>query len=155
MNTKTTAIVVVIALLLGGYVLIFERDIFTRDRADEQSPPTSDISGRPVLGDKAPAVADVQRVRIERPDEPAIVIERDADGWVQTEPVKFPLQKWDIEQVIGDATGLTYTAKLTPAREDLKLDQIGLAPARVTLTLETKDKKTTTLFLGKRTAAGG
>lgn len=156
MNTKTTVIVVVIAIALGAYFLIFERDLLNRGPAnEEQTPDASEVSGRPVLGEGKLTADKVQRIRIERPDEPLVVIERADKGWAQIEPVRFPVQSWDIDKIVTDAAGLRYTSKFTPAGKDLSLDQLGLAPPQATLTFVTEGDKTTTFYLGRRAAAGG
>ena len=112
MNTKTTFTVTVIALTLGVLFLIFETDLFNRKLSStpEQSTgaatTTSEGAGKAIPGFEKFKAEEVTRIRVERPGEPTVVIERDDHNWKQVEPIKFPLQPFELDRIVGDAVAL-------------------------------------------------
>src|SRR5262245_26646377 len=118
MNTKTTITVVVIALALGVFFIVFETDLFNRQLPSnrERQPATEpEQSGKTVLAGGTLTADKVKRIKLERPDEPPIVIEKQDKSWVQTEPVKFALQSWDIDRLVTGAAELRSTQQFRPA----------------------------------------
>jgi hypothetical protein len=164
MNTKTTYIVLLIAIALAGYFIVFETDMFglrepsRRERERSGDTPPTPATGQSIQGLAGLMAGDVEKLRIVRGEEDAVVIERASDTdhpWQQTEPVRFPAQKWTVDDLLGNATSLRYTTRITG--DDLSPASAGLSPAKATLTLTGKrdDKAFThTLKLGRTVAAG-
>lgn len=164
MNTKMTYIVLLIAIALAGYFIVFETDMFgLREQSRRQRERSGDTTPTPAAGQSIKPLAglmagDVQKLRIVRGEEPAVVIQRTDDSdhpWQQTEPVRFPAQKWTLDDLLGNATSLRYTTRITG--DDLSPASAGLSPAKATLTLtgQRDDKAFThTLKLGRTVAAG-
>ncbi len=130
MNTRTTFIVLLIALALAGYFLVVELGLW------DNGPPT-DSNARPGAGvaliDQGDIPAQAARqLRIEQPGEADAVIERIDGRWRQTQPVQWALEDRPVEQLIDAALLLAYTRKIDDAS---KAKAYGLAPPRATITL--------------------
>ncbi len=166
MNMRTTVIVLIIALLLGVYFLLFETDWVgwrrqttqERERQLAEAPPAE---GVPVFGSQALSPGQITRLRIEKSDGPAITARREADSdqWNQIEPVNWPLQAWSMDQLINNAAGLRYTSTVDPAKQGMDLPSLGLKPALVTIELSGDADATDgafehRIYLGNTIAAG-
>jgi hypothetical protein len=168
MNTRTTLTVVILALLVVGYFLIFETDLLGLRRTTTREQERQLVENPPAGGAALFTVAElppagVQTLRIEQPDQPAVVIERDApqsEDFHQVEPVHFAMANWTMESLINDAAGLRYISIIDPQQQNLTLASLGLEPPRATLTLtgETTGNDpqpfTHTIRLGRTVAAG-
>lgn len=157
MNTRSTFVVLVIALLLGGYFLVFETDYFgmgpTKDKPDANNIPAEGVA----LFDPAFTAEQVTRITLARPDEPQVVIERRDEQWRQTAPVACNLDEWEVKELIRSSAKLRYTNRIDPAQSTLSLATAGLEPARATVTLtgQAEDKSFEhVLKLGRVVAAG-
>lgn len=163
MNTKTTLIVAVIALLLGAYFLVFETDLFnrelatTREREQElaKEPPAT---GEALFAADAIAPEKVKTMRVQVGSEPAVVFVKQADtqGWVQTEPVRFDVQDRQVQDVIEAAAGLrqTGTVSIGSGEDAIAPADAGVNPPRAIVTLGGDEIQERTLVLGTRPGAG-
>jgi hypothetical protein len=151
MNTKTTFIVLILAIALGVYFLKFETDTRPEPAPETETAPT----GQPLFARDTVIPEKINTVRVERDGQTA-VIHREAssvDDWKQIEPVKFGVQSWTMSSLLGTAASLRYTSSFTPAQKKLSLADLGLAPAKAVLTLESAAAKTV-MTLGSKAAAG-
>lgn len=154
MNTKTTFLVLLIALGLAGYFAFFETA--PHPDATPDAAATSQ-TGKPLFAAEALPDAKVKSMKIQQAGGPAAVIQRDAKNtsdWNQVQPVRFAMQGWQVSDIVSAASGLRYTDSFTPGDRKVSLADLGLAPARVTVTFEGDGIKPVTLALGNQTAAG-
>ncbi len=157
MNTRSTLILLVVALLLGGYFLVFETDYFgLQHQSNPSDKPAIPVDGV-ALFDSALMSDQVTQLTIALPDEPPVVIERDGDRWRQTAPVRFAMENWAVEEVARRIANLRYTNRIDPAESTLTAASAGLDPAQATVTIrgKTDDKPFEhVLKLGRIVAAG-
>ena len=116
MNSRTTLVVLLIALLLGVYFLIFETDLFDRKTGSSREDAREKAEEVPEVGlamfedDDAFGADDVQSLRLAAADAPALAFQRDDDDeWTQTEPISFAMSRWQINDIARDAAELRYT----------------------------------------------
>ncbi len=91
----------------------------------EEPPPA------PTLTDRDPAA--VHRVRIERPDQPAVVLEKREGRWYVAEPLSMPANAFRIQsllEVLGFASDRQF------ATRDVELPRLGLEPPKASLFLD-------------------
>ncbi|MFA7236269.1 MAG: DUF4340 domain-containing protein, partial [Phycisphaeraceae bacterium] len=154
MNTKTTLTVLMIAILLGAYFVLFETDFVRKNpqTPDDQSQTQPIPAGIPLLADN-PLPAQIKRITLRLSGHAGCVIERQtADGkpgWKQTSPFPYEMMDWKIDELVNDALSLHYTSKIKSA--DLPIDMI---PSDLVLTLKL-DKGEHTLVFGPVAPAGG
>ena len=154
MNFKTTIVLLVLALGVGAYFYFVERSAQTTRQREEIRARYREEGGLPVF-DKQLAASTVTALVIER-DGKRVRIERSDGGWAQTEPVRFPLERWSLDQLVESAAGLRYVERFAPGGERPTRDQAGLEPPRATLTLEREgEKKPIELRFGKRLSGRG
>ncbi len=156
MNMRTTLIVVLVAIGLLGYVLVFETDLVFDRAEDTTTTPTGDVSGRPLLEDGKLRPGRIASIMIEQPDALPLVAERDPNrtgDWRQTEPVTFDLKDHNLEDLADAITELRYTNLVTDARSN----KYGLDQPSHTITITgQRDGRTLghKLRLGRTGAAG-
>lgn len=154
MNTKTTLTVLMIALLLGAYFVLFETDLVRKNpqTPDDQSQTQPTAAGIPLLADN-PLPAQVKQITLQLHGHTPCIIERQtADGkpgWKQTSPFPYEMTDWKIDELVNDALSLRYTSKIKSA--DLPID---MKPSDLILTLKL-DKGEHTLVFGPVAPAGG
>ncbi len=97
-----------------------------------------------------PALA--QSLRIDRADEPTIVLEKQGDGWVITEPFRGLADPDEVDRLIKAVAEL----KPTSSREniDLNSEDFGLTDAALTATLTTTDGRQVQVIVGDETPLG-
>jgi len=151
MNTRTTVIVLLIAIALGAYLVIFELGEEPAPRREEPGfGPT--VTGEPVFDEGGIDTAAVTTITLTDSDGDDVVL-RKADGeWYQVEPVRFKVNNWSISDIPSDVAGLKYTKRIEPSPE-LTLERMGLDPARLVLTLE-GEGVSRTIRLGRAAAVG-
>jgi len=147
MNFKTTLTLIVLLAIVGGYWLAFERG-----REAPEAEPISSTDEGTLLLDPSLSAAQFERLTVER-DGTKALIEREDGQWVQTAPVRFPLQTSAVDNVINTALSLRYMQQFTPGGERPTLEQAALGPARATLTLQGAEKSVT-LKLGDQYGGG-
>jgi Domain of unknown function (DUF4340) len=170
MNIKTTAILVGLLVVVGLYFFLVELKTERMNPAVEVNKPKAE--GEPLYKAEDFPTATADKVTIQTKDGPKLAFAKEGDKWWQTQPVRFPLNKWDISSLIDAAAGLKATDTITPGKgEAPKLADIELDPpaavVTVTTKIEPKEEKTEpgaqkpeaktvtyTLKLGKRGAGG-
>lgn len=156
MNTKSTLILLTMAILISVWYLVFETDMFgrrtttTRQReAADEGPKT----GEPLFAKDALNADKITTIRIETPGEPAAVIERVDGKWKQTQPVTFAMQDYSVRDVIDYASGLRRYRTITP-NEKLTLEAMGLDKPAAVVTFEGEGVEKQVVRLGHKVAGG-
>src|SRR5690606_6747563 len=78
MNTRTTFIVLLLAIALAGYFILFEL------KTDKRTDVPVNAVGQPVFDTQPISAAAIHTITIQKPGKPAAVLERDSDrpaGW--------------------------------------------------------------------------
>jgi hypothetical protein len=158
MNTKTTLIVLIIAICLVGYFLVFEREPLP-ERGGSAETPTESKLGEPLFKPGDLVIDKIKTVQIATADGQATLEKegKKADDWYQTQPVRFAMQGWQVRDILSTAAELRYTSRLTAGSGGMTLDKLGLASPKATITLTTADgdnRKDTVLTLGKTAGVG-
>jgi hypothetical protein len=138
---KSTLVVVLIALALGGYVYWHE---FKR------TPPPESKATNPTVFHFQPE--DVTSITFTRPGAPPVVVDRDGKTWQIAQPVQTRADKNAITSVLNDITLAHASRTLTP--EANQLADYGLATPVATLDFKLKDGKTHTLKIGSLDFSG-
>lgn len=151
MNTRTTFIVLLIAVALATYFIVFELK-----PGDGDSPgtdmPTVDKAGKPLLGDAVDST-EITKLMITQQGSQPIVFERDADdanSWRQTQPVPWPAKGWKLDGIADAVAALRYTRRL---EADADPATYGLSPAMKTIDVA-GDGFAHTIMLGRESTAG-
>ncbi len=158
MNVRTTMLVVLLAIGLLGYVIVFETDlVFDRGATgDAAAPTTTDASGKPLLARGRLLPGQIESIRIDRPGELPFVAERNDEpggGWRLAEPIRFALSERPLASLADAISTLHYTNRI----DDADPERFGLADPTHRLTvIATEDQQTRrfTLALGRVSAAG-
>jgi len=161
MRYKTTLELLAALLIIGGYFIFVERDLLTTyDREQNRSQGQAQRGTALFTADQLPTES-IDSATIQwQGDDAAVVLTKQGQDWLQTQPVNFPLNTWSVRQMIDDAARLRYTQRFEPASaegQDLPtLGRASLLPPRVTVILETQgpDAIRQTLRLGKTTLGG-
>lgn len=147
MNTRTTIILLLLVLLAAGAVVLFDRD--------GGSPPRAPVApgGESVLFPPVDTIDEARlRLHVQR-DGQTFSIAFEQRRWMQTEPVRFALKTEPVQQVVAAAMSLRYVDRFEAGADGrLTLDDAGLSPPSVVLTLE--GEPAGTLRLGKRILGG-
>jgi len=128
MRFRTTAILVGILVVIGGYVLLFERD----------SAESVDETPRPLLLDFS--TNEARELRVSRPaaGQRTELVYRPTEGaWYVTYPREEPADAYEVERLLATLAGLQSVRELTGPLEPLS--GYGLSPPemQVSVTLET------------------
>lgn len=109
MNTRTTFIVLLLALGLSGYFLLVELDMLSlhSDKTEQATP----ASGIALIGEGRIPAAAVRSIELSATDEGQMVIDRTDTGWMQSAPVRFAMDRYAVERLIDTALQLSYTQK--------------------------------------------
>jgi len=150
MNVKTTLVLLLLVVVVGGYFLFF----MGRDEpaAHDRPEPSGDVASKLLTAEQLPST-EVMTVTLDLEGEQAVVEKRGKD-WMQISPVLFPMNTWEIDQVISGAAALRYTDRFKPGGTKPTLDRLGLEPPRATVTYH-RDDGELTLFLGRTTGPRG
>jgi len=149
MNTRTTFIVLLIAVALATYFIVFELNPEDSDSPDPSTSLTSQ-AGEPLF-DQAVESSKITKLTIRRGDAQPIVIERlPRDGWRQTQPVAWAANSWKIDSVADAAAGISYSRTL---KSDLTPSAYGFSPAETTIEIA-GDDFAHTIHLGREATAG-
>jgi hypothetical protein len=148
MNFKATIILCVIAVIGVTAAVVVEQ------RAPS-STATAETSWQPLIGDALPAEDRIDRIALDRHDEPPIVFERWRDGWRQVEPFNYPVDGYSVQQLITRATELRSIQQLDEAQFSGQVSEstLGLKPPRAVLRFAWSDGSLE-LELGRRGVAG-
>ncbi|MEZ6191708.1 MAG: DUF4340 domain-containing protein [Phycisphaerales bacterium] len=154
MNYKTTLILVLLLALVGGYFYFVESGKISGYEAHEQATQqTNQPEGEPVFADLIGKTDAIKRFDVVRGDQSFTVI-KEADRWLQTEPVRFPLNDYTPQAVARQFAELRYLERVTPGKTDAPTpEQMGLDNPRAVVTAWHDDQQTS-LKLGKLTLGG-
>lgn len=161
MNYKTTLELLAALLIIGGYFLFVERDLLTtHDREKNQSQDEQQRGTALFTADQFPTESiDSATIQWQGDDAP-VVLTKQGQDWVQTQPVTFPLNTWSVRQLIDDAASLRYTQRFEPATAEGKdlptLNRAALSPPKAVVRLQSSGPKAIqhTIRLGKTTLGG-
>ena len=100
-------------------------------------------------------IDDVQTITLRRANEPALVFERGARGWQQSEPFSHPMDIFSIRQLLVQAARVEVTERLSPQQLQGRRSEaaLGLDPPQAELTLQWPQGAVTLQF-GRRSVAG-
>jgi hypothetical protein len=112
MSIRTTIILLVVLLLLGGYVLWSGQNT---DETDETV--MEDTASVPLLPDVT--LADVQTIAVTSADGEQVSLTREDDTWNIIAPVAAPADITQVTQVISDLVNINVTRVITPTEQDL------------------------------------
>ncbi|MDE3136867.1 MAG: DUF4340 domain-containing protein [Acidobacteriota bacterium] len=138
---KSTLVVVLLALALGGFVYWHE---FKR------TPPAQVNTTNPVVFHFQPE--DVTSITIAQPDTPPVVVDREGSGWQVAQPVQTRANTDTITSLLNDVTLAHSSRTLRPTGNELA--DYGLATPAATLDFKLKDGKTHTLKIGSLDFSG-
>jgi hypothetical protein len=153
MNFKTTIMLVLLLAIVAIYFFFVARPAPTTYELEQQQAQSRSAQGQPLFTADQIATEKVTRLTLHR-DGLELTFTKDADQWLQTQPVRFPLSNWPIRQLIDDAAGLRYIDRFSPGQPDKPtLHDASLATPLATFTLQSPDSAHT-IRLGKRSLAG-
>ncbi len=112
MSIRTTIILLVVLLLLGGYVFWSGQNA---DETDETA--LEDTETTPLLPEVAPA--DVQAIAVTSANGEEVSLLRQDDAWSIIAPAAAPADTMQVTQVISELVQLNVTRVITPTEPDL------------------------------------
>ncbi|QDU70859.1 DUF4340 domain-containing protein [Mucisphaera calidilacus] len=150
MNLKTTLFLLVMVAGVAGYVFFFELKNETTEQREQREAQSLRLEGSPLIdADDRPEPADVTRLELVI-DGNTTVIERQGDGWQQTQPVTFPMQTFAVDRVCRELFELRLFERLDPGNDGAPTHEVArLAEPRALLRLHTADT-TYQAALGRR-----
>ncbi len=153
MNFKTTILLIVLAVGVGAYLYFFELNTPTTYEIEQLEAQQADRDGEALFTADALSTEAVAAVRIERGGE-VLAAERRGEDWWQVEPVRFPLSRWTLRDLIDDAASLRHVGTFEAGEGDRPpLAELGLDPPRAVVTLEAGESLHT-IRVGRRSLAG-
>ena len=153
MNFKTTLTLLVLLLAVGSYFYFVESKQQTTTEREQDKAKLSAEKGTPLFAADDIKADDVTSFTITRASG-AIEITKDGSDWLQSKPVRFPLNSYNASSIVSDALALRYSETLKPGDKDVpKLEDIGLGSKDV-LSLTLAGKKSHTIRIGKKTIGG-
>jgi len=151
MNVKTTLILLILVLIVGGLFFLVERKAPTTREIERQAAQSAGVEGEPLFDDEVFAPDEVERFEIAR-DGQTYLFAKEGDDWSMTEPARFPA---DLPTLPTEAATLRYTTRFEAGDEDLPaLDKLRLDPPEATVTFRFADGGAQTIHLGRRGAGG-
>ncbi len=148
MNSKTTLVLLGVALALVALVLLVERP--------QGSPRVMTVTPYPTTLPAVVALEEgtVRRVTLTRIADGAqvVLVRDDAGNWQVAEPVQGPANAWTMGSVLGTLTNLQPERRLEPGT--ISLSEVGLDPAQVVLEAELADGTTVRLAMGAANPQG-
>ena len=130
MNTKTTAILLILVILAAGYVVIFHRDWLSQKEERGIKLPTI-VSERLIR-----KAGRIEKVILERPGKGKIVLQRHGLKWQIIEPVKATAVDWKVDSIVSKIKNLRYVRKYAPDDPNRPSDTIThLSPPEHIVTL--------------------
>ncbi|MBI2822822.1 MAG: DUF4340 domain-containing protein [Acidobacteria bacterium] len=125
---------------LGAFVYFYE--IRGREEREKQEAERSKLVQ--IRQEKA------TRVSVIRPNEPALILEKNGDRWLLSQPVQADADKWAVEGLLQALADVSTTHTI----EKPDLAKYGLKDPAVTITVEEGEKKQTVRF-GDKDFTGG
>lgn len=150
MNVKTTLFLLVMVVGVAAYVFFFELDNETTYEREEREADVVQLEGDALIQtEDRPEVSTIERLEVEH-DGKLAVIERNATGWSQTNPVTFPMQGQAIERVCRELLEMRVFETFEAGADNRPtLGVARLAEPRAVIRLKAGDK-TITASLGRR-----
>ena len=153
MNYKTTIALVLLLAAVGAYFYFVEFGKMSSYEAHQQQKEqeAEAIEGELLFPD---VTADaIQSLTLKHSDQ-TMTAKRDGDGWLQTVPVRCPLNSYLLDSIAEQIAGLRYLEKIDPSAPDAPTaQQMGLEPPRATVSFVAGDQKRV-FQLGKVTLGG-
>jgi hypothetical protein len=143
MNTRTTIILLVVAIALGAGMLM----LFNQEQKDAQQPVAAAAGQAKDLFEPKPA--SLVQLRVEQTDRPTRLFELRQDEWVIVEPVKARAARDVIEGDARAIADLQYIQKYEPGAAEMPSDNLtGLKKPELVLTIKDKDGAAHTVRVG-------
>ena len=139
MNSKLTLALAIIILILACIYMQGEIDKKKAEIKENESKSIFSIDSE-----------HLKRISIAR-RKTVVQIEKQHGRWIMTSPSKHLIKEWDFENNLSFVISLK---KETEIKEDINLQEFGLQPPAIILTLYSDDSKEETLELGNRTYTG-
>lgn len=155
MNFRTTLILLVLLAVVAGYFVLFERGRPTTYEYETRQFASAGEQGSPLFDGLA--ASDITRITIDRRGA-VEVLAREDGGWIQVEPVRFPLTGATLDEIAEQAAALRSVESFTPSSESgssgtPSLADVSLDRPRVAVALATGET-THTIRLGKQSTGG-
>lgn len=155
MNFKTTLILLV--LVIAALLVVMRIQSKSGDNTTEKTPQTTDnAGGKTIFTVSNFATQAINSITIARSGSKS-VIAREKLGWHLTEPVAFPMDQWQVDELNRTAAELRYLEKFKPGDKGVPtLKDINLDSPLATLTFASTESKDSnhTIKLGKTTIGG-
>lgn len=150
MNVRTTITLVALLILVACYFAFIHRNAPVETTT---TPTGAALDEHPLFADDAIPAGQVRKLIFDI-DGRTLVYEKSGEQWVQTEPVRFPTQRFAIQDIADAVRRLTYIDEFEPGVSDAPdLASVSLDEPRASITLVTPDGEHT-IRLGKRSIAG-
>ena len=148
MNMKTTLVLAVAALVIGGYLLLVES-------GTDDTPPAPKL--KTIAKDLFdPKPDDVDRLEVESKYGGHVAFAKKDDVWVMTEPVECPAQDYQVTSVLDKVKDAQYMKAYDKGDEGSPSGDItGLDEPLATVALFSGETKQAELVVGKRVGPGG
>lgn len=151
MNTKTTLVLSIVALVVVGYLFLVEKPWDAAPSAVDEPKPTSIA-----LFDPKPE--DVDRMEVQRRiDGRKLVFVKDADAntWTMTEPIEAPAAEHQVSQMVKQASELKFKRRYDAGAKDRPSDRVtGLDNPVATVRLFKDDKELAGITIGEELPTG-
>lgn len=151
MNTKTTLVLSIVALVVVGYLFLVEKPWEAAPSAVDEPKPTSIA-----LFDPKPK--DVDRVEVQRRiDGRKLVFVKDADAntWAMTEPIEAPAAEYQVSQMVKQVSELKFKRRYDAGAKDRPSDRVtGLDDPVATVRLFKGDKELAGITIGEELPTG-
>lgn len=147
MSVRATIIMVILAATAVTAAIWLARDGGVATRAATAS--------RLLLAPGQLRGSEVERITLLRAGQPQLVFQRSGEGWTQTQPFRFPMDAFSIEQFIKLAAETMVLEAIEPnqMRGEQSLASLGLDPPMATVSYESPTGSLA-IDLGRRGVAG-
>jgi hypothetical protein len=153
MNFKTTGILFLLVLIVGGFIY------YTETKSPPPAPtlapeknPAEEIAEKPVIDAN---FGDAAKIEVVVGKEPPWVFERDTDkgnpnqGWRMTAPMDCATMDWQVAQIATKLKNLKYAVSYPADSTEITAEQAGLNPPREKVTLTDESGKAITVEIGR------
>jgi hypothetical protein len=143
MNTRTTIILLVVAIALGAGMLM----LFNQEQKEAQQPVAAAAGKAKDLFEPKPA--SLVSLRVEQADRPTRLFEQRKDDWVIVGPVKARAERGAVDNDARAVADLQYILKYEPGAADVPSDELtGLKQPGMVLAIKDKDGGSHTVRVG-------
>src|SRR3989338_1717436 len=118
MRLRTTLVLLIIAILVGGYILLYERKKPTTEQWKEKSKRVFDIKS-----DR------VSKLEISQGDK-LLAFEKKDNKWEMTTPLKYPADSGEIDRVVSKIEFLEWERLLKKGEWETKKSDFGIDKPR-------------------------